>query len=113
MAEDSLMMRFPDSSLAEANQLAGSLQECLRDADPDLLVERQRESADTMDFGATLGIILTPAVISAVAKVVAAWLARNNGVKLEMRQDDGSVVVLSHVDSHDVPRIMRALSRRA
>ena len=40
MAEDSLRMAFPETSLAEGNQLAGSLQECLRDITPDLTVER-------------------------------------------------------------------------
>jgi hypothetical protein len=112
MADDSFRMKFPDVSLAEANQLASSLQECLRDVDPDVQVERQRDNPDSMDFGATLGLILAPAVLSAVAKGVAKWLARNSGVKLEIRQDDGTVVVLSNVDSHDVSRIMRALSRR-
>jgi hypothetical protein len=111
MADDSLKMTFPGASLAEGNQLAGSLQECLRDVDPALVVERERTSGDTMDFGASLGVILAPAVISAVAKGVAAWLSRNSGVRLEIRQDDGTVIVLSHVDSHDVPRIVRALSR--
>jgi hypothetical protein len=112
MADDSLTMAFPGSSLAEGNQLAGSLRECLRDINPEVQVERQRASADTMDFGATLGLILVPAAITAIAKGIGAWLARNSGVRLEIRQDDGSVIVLSHVDSHDVPRIVRALSHR-
>jgi hypothetical protein len=112
MAEDSLRMAFPEASLAEGNQLASSLQECLRDITPDLTVERQRTSADSMDFGATLGLILIPAAVTAVAKGIGAWLKRNSGVRLEVRQDDGTVIVLSHADSHDVAKIVQALSRR-
>jgi len=111
MESESLTLAFPDTSLDEGNRLAGSLQECLRDADPDVQVERQRERQETQDFGATLAVVLGSAAVTAVAKGIAAWLARNSGARLEVRQGNGSVVVLTNLDSQDVPGIVQALSR--
>jgi hypothetical protein len=53
---DTIRIRFPDLSLAEANRLAESLREAIRDAAPGTKVERHRDDATTQDFGATLGV---------------------------------------------------------
>lgn len=111
MAGDSLTLIFPDTTLAEANQLAGSLQECLSDTDPEVKVDRRRLSADTQDFGASLAVMLGTAAATALAKGIAAWMARNSGVSIQVRRPDGSIVVLTHLNSRDVPSIVAALTQ--
>jgi hypothetical protein len=111
MPQESLTISFPNATLSEGNRLAGTLANALRDADPNIAVERQRERPDTQDFGATLGVILGTAAAAALAKGIAAWLARNSGARVEIRREGEVVFVGSHLDSKDVPRIVEALSR--
>lgn len=108
MPSQSLMVTFPDASKAEGNRLANSLADVLRDTDPNILVERQRERPDTQDFGATLAVILGTAAATAVAKGIAAWLARNSGAKIEIRSKGEVVLSATHLDSKDIPRIAEA-----
>jgi hypothetical protein len=110
MVTESLIVAFPDASTAEGNRLASSLADVLRDADPNILVDRQRERTDTQDFGATLAVILGTAAVTAVAKGIAAWLARNSGAQIEIRRKGEVVLRATHLDSKDVPRIAEALS---
>jgi len=110
MATESLIVTFPDASTAQGNRLASSLADVLRDADPNILVDRQRERTDTQDFGATLAVILGTAAVTAVAKGIAAWLARNSGAQIEIRRKGEVVLRATHLDSKDVPRIAEALS---
>jgi hypothetical protein len=108
--ESPFIIRFPGASTAEANRYAADLATTLRDVDQDLKVEQQRDRPDTQDFGATLAIILGTASVSAVAKGVAAWLARHAGAKIQINAD-GSVIA-SNLDSRDAARIADAFGRR-
>jgi hypothetical protein len=110
MPTESLIVTFPDVSTAEGNRLASTLADVLRDADPNILVDRQRERLDTQDFGATLAVILGTAAVTAVAKGIAAWLARNSGAQIEIKRKGEVVLRATHLDSKDVPRIAEALS---
>ncbi len=110
MDESPFIIRFPGASTAEANRYAADLATTLRDVDQDLKVEQQRDRPDTQDFGATLAIILGTASVSAVAKGVAAWLARHAGAKIQINAD-GSVIA-SNLDSRDAARIADAFGRR-
>ena len=78
-----------------------------RDVDPGVVVARQRERPDTQDFGASLAVVLG----TAAAKGIAAWMPRNSGVQVEIRRQGKIVMVASHLDSKDVPRIAEALSK--
>jgi hypothetical protein len=109
MPTQSLTFTFPDTSTAEGNQLASSLADALEDLDPNIVVDRQRERSDTQDFGATLAVILGTAAVTAVAKGIAAWLARNSGARIEIRREGNLVLLASHLDSKDIPRIAEAL----
>jgi Effector Associated Constant Component 1 len=111
MPPESLIITFPDASTAEGNRLASSLADVLSDLDPNIAVDRQRERPDTQDFGATLAVILGTAAATAVAKGIAAWLARNSGARIEIRRKGKVVMTATHLDSKDVPRIAEALSR--
>lgn len=112
MSSDALFIRFADASTAEGNRLASTLADTLRDVDPTITVDRQRERSDTQDFGATLAVMLGTAAATAVAKGIGAWLARNSGARIEIRRKGKVVLVASHLDSKDVPRIAEALSSK-
>ena len=106
-----LIVSFRDTTTAEANQLAGSLADALRDADPSVIVDRLRERTDTQDFGASLAVILGSAAVTAVAKGIAGWMARSSaGVVIEIRRKDTVLLVATQVQSGDVSRIAKALS---
>lgn len=107
---ESITITFPGLSTADGNRLASSLGETIRDVDPHVSVERQRERADTQDFGATLSVILGTAAVTAVAKGIAAWLARNSGAQIEVRRKGKLILRATHLDSKDVPRIAQAIS---
>jgi len=104
------IITFPGASVAEANRYAADLAAVLREIDPEIAVEQRRDREDTQDFGATLAIILGTAAATAVAKGVAAWLARHSGAKIQIGAD-GSVLA-SNLDSRDAARIAEAFSRR-
>lgn len=110
MPTDALIVSFADASTAERNRLASTLAEALRDVDPSIVVDRQRERPDTQDFGASLAIMLGTAAATALAKGIAAWLARNSGARIEIRRKGKVVLTATHLDSKDVPRIAEALS---
>lgn len=110
MPTEPLMVTFPDATAAEGNRLAGTLAETLRDVDATITVDRQRERSDTQDFGASLAVMLGTAAATAVAKGLAVWLARNSGARIEIRRKGRVVLLASHLDSKDVPRLAQALS---
>jgi hypothetical protein len=105
-----LVITFPESSTAEGNRLASTLADALRDVDPNIVVDRVRERPDTQDFGASLALILGTAAATAVAKGIAAWIARNSGAQIEIKRNGKVVLRAKHLDSRDVPRIAEALS---
>ena len=110
MSSETLVISFADASTAEGNRLASTLADTIRDIDPGIVVNRQRERSDTQDFGASLAVVVGTAAATALAKGIAAWLARNSGVRIEIRRKGKVVLVATHLDSKDVPRIAEALS---
>jgi hypothetical protein len=111
MQSGPLIVAFLHASAAEGNRLASSLQDCLRDTDPDITVTREREQPDTQDFGASLALILGSASVTAIAKGIATWLARNSGAQIEIRRNGELVLRATHLESPDIARIAEALSR--
>ncbi len=101
---------FPDATTAEANRLAGTLADTVRDVDPGVVVERRRDRPDSQDFGASLAIMLGTAAATAVAKGISAWLARNSGVRIEIKRKGETVLVATHLDSKDISRLASLLS---
>jgi hypothetical protein len=110
MPQEPFIITFLDASLAEANKYASDLATSLRDLDQSLKVEQRKDRPDTQDFGATVAIMLGTASVTAVAKGVAAWLARNSGTKIQINAD-GSVIA-STLDSRDAAKIAEALAKR-
>jgi hypothetical protein len=114
MSAEPLIISFgEEASVAEANRLSSTLAEALRDIDPSIVVNRQRERADTQDFGASLAVFVGTAAATALARGIAAWLARNGGARIEMRRNGEVLLVATHLDSKDVPRIAEVLSRKS
>ena len=111
MPTDSLIVTFPDASAAEGNHLASTLADALRDVDPKIVVDRQRERPDTQDFGASLAVVLGTAAVDAFAKGIATWLTRNSGARIEIRRKGKLILLATHLDSKDVPRLAEAISR--
>jgi hypothetical protein len=110
MRQEPFIITFPGASLAEATKHASGLAAFLRGLDRNLTVEQRKDSSDTQDFGATVAILLGTASVTAVAKGIAAWLARNSGAKIQINAD-GSVIA-DNVDSHDAAKIAEALAKR-
>lgn len=110
MGESPLIITFPGALAAEANRYAADLAATLRELDRDIKVEQQRDREDTQDLGATVAIILGTASVTALAKGMAAWLARHSGARIQISAD--GKVVASGLDSQDAARIVEAFSRR-
>ena len=81
-----VQISFSGVDVATANQLAGDLADSLQQDAPTLMVERIREDRLTQDFGASLAIILGTSAVTALARGIAAWLARRQDARLVLRR---------------------------
>lgn len=110
MNEPRFVIKFPGASTADANRFAADLARTIRDSDRQVAVEQHREKDDTLDFGATLVIVLGTASVTALAKGISAWLQRHSGARIEINAD-GSVIA-SNLESGDAARIAEAFGRK-
>lgn len=74
-----LIVNFGSGDLLSRTELANSLENHLTSSTADIKVSRRREDFDSMDFGATLAIILGTASITALAEGIATWIKQRNG----------------------------------
>lgn len=113
-----LTLSFPEKSKAEANMLAADLQTEIEQLGEPVQVQRVRDNPDTLDFGATLAIVLAapavvgfakgaaPAVIE-VAKGIASWMRRTgNSVKFKCGETE---ITLKDVDTANLPAVLAAM----
>ena len=107
--EDNYTISFVGTSTAQGNQYAESLMRALRDTDPNLALERQRTRDDSQDFGASLALVLGTASVSAIAKGVARWIAKNGGAHIEIAAN--GTVIATNLQSGDAAKIAEAFSR--
>ena len=84
-----VLISFLDTDLATANELARDLVESLAQDTPTLSVARARENPRTQDFGATVAIILGSTAVTALAKGIAAWLARRQDAHMSLKRTVG------------------------
>ena len=87
-------------SLSRADNLAGDLKEFLQDTHREIQIERVREHRDNQELGSVLAIILGSAAVTAVAKGIQAWLARNQNVSIEIHKK-GRLVKASGMKGRD------------
>ena len=106
---DQFKIDFVGSSSAQGNRYAESLLQALRDVDPALQVERARTQEDTLDFGASLVLVLGTAAATEVARGIRSWMARNSGARIEITTD--GKVLATNLESRDAAKIADAFSR--
>jgi len=114
MVKESFVVRLEGVSAAEAGLGAQRLREVVLDAAPDVEASIHREHADSMDFGASLILLLGAPAVVAVAKGLAAYLQQRGEhggeLVIERRKPDGSVeVVRFKGKSADASKITEAL----
>lgn len=102
-----ILLNFPGLSADRANRCAQSLQQELRAVDVN--AEQSRTSSESQDFGATLAVILGTASVTALARGIQTWLARNN-VQLEISTGAGKIIA-RNIDSHDAAAITASISK--
>jgi hypothetical protein len=110
MNDSPFVITFPGASPADANRYAGDLETTLHELDEQIRVSQLRDRAETQDYGTILQVVLGAASVAAVAKGVAAWLARHSGARIQINTD-GSVLA-SNLDSRDAARIAEAFGRQ-
>jgi hypothetical protein len=89
---EGLVIRFPNTTVAEANRHAETLRSAILDASPRTRVDRRKETQEDMDFGATLAIILAGPAVVAIAKGIQAWLERHHSAEIEVVTPEGKVI---------------------
>ena len=109
-SENEFLIRFEELSSAEAGVQAQILKEYLLDAAPDVSARVERTERDNMDLGATLILVLGTPAILAIAKGIAAFVARERKGKLII-EHDGTVVFEGN--SSDAAKVAEASAKLA
>ena len=109
MENDAVVIKFSGVSDEEANKYAGSLADDLREISG-LKAQPARDNPATMDFGATLVLILGTASVTAVARGIQIWLSRQ-GTVIDIETPNGKAI-LKNVDSKQAGKLGEALSKK-
>ena len=106
-----IRIRFPGMELGDAGMAAESLREQIEDETSEVDVGVEKDNPDTMDFGATLAIVLgTPAAL-ALAKGIANWMARErSAIEIEIGSEKVTVKASGTINEN-VARIVEAVQR--
>jgi hypothetical protein len=110
MAIDQIIITFPDVTLDTANIYAASLSDELRDTDPSIRVDTLKQRPDTMDFGATLVLVLGTAAATEIAKGISQWIARHR-TKVQLSTETGTLTI-SDSDPESAAKMIQALSSK-
>ena len=110
MRNSPFIITFPGASSADANVYAADLTTTLHRIDEEIQVSQDRDRLDTQDYGTIVQVVLGAASVTAIAKGLAAWLARHSGARIQISVD-GSVVA-TNLESCDAARIAEAFGRR-
>jgi hypothetical protein len=108
MSDQTAVIRFANLSVAEANRHAQTLREAILNSAPNADVARRKDSQETQDFGATLGIVLAGPAVVAIAKGIQVWLERYRGVEIELTTPDGKLVAKNITSANAVEVINAA-----
>ena len=110
MAEDTMVLTFENVSVAEANRYAEDLRRDLLDADPSVQVQRRRYDPNSLDFGASLVLVLGAPAVVVLAKAVEKWLIRNNAASIRLEGPDG-ILIAKNLDSKNAAAVLEAFRR--
>ena len=111
MDEQTMVVKFENCSVADANRWAEDLRRELLDRVPDVQVDRKRDNPAAQDFGASLVLILGAPAVVVLAKALKTWLARNNAASIRLETTDG-VLVANNLESKDAAAIVAAFPRK-
>lgn len=103
-----LEISFEDCAPADANRLAQTLEEQLREASSSAQVTLIKDRSDTQDFGTTLVLVFGTPVAIALAKAVSIFLQRNSGASIRITKS--GEVIARNLDSRDASRIAEAFA---
>lgn len=111
--KQSYLITFDDVSSADANRYADELREVLLDASPDVHVERKREDSSTLDFGATLVLLLgTPAAV-AIARAIGNWLALRRGtISIETEKGEITKITGTNLTNEAQLKVLEILTKK-
>lgn len=111
MGTQRFVMRFPGAESDRANQYARSLANSLRDSlEPGCEITVSRDNPESMDFGATVVLILGTTAATAIAEGIRSWLKRNSGAQIELLSD--GTVRAKNLGGSDAAEIAKAFSRK-
>jgi hypothetical protein len=110
--QKTVTLSFTGATADDANRYASDLKDFLADVAAGASIEKRRDRSDTQDFGTTLVLVLGTTAVSAVARGIAAWLQRNSGARITVKNAHGELVA-EGLDSKDVARVVQALSSPA
>lgn len=110
MLTSSISIRFPDATPDLGNVYADDLRTSLAESlDSGDRVERVRTNPESQDFGATLVLVLGTTAVTAVARGLQAWLARNSGVSIDIVAG-GKTLHARNLDSQGVRELAKVLA---
>jgi len=101
-------IRFPESSDAEADKLAGSMVSAINDTHRNVTVERHKANNESQDLGSILVLVLGSAAVGSVSKGIAQWIARNAGTTIRIQSPDGTSVDIKNATGQDTAQIVQA-----
>ena len=104
------VIRFQDTSLAEANILAENLRDAILDSHPGVSVQKQRDDQSSQDFGATLILLLAAPAVVAVAKGIEHWLKLYQSARVRIERPDGSIIA-ENVTGNQVVELAKLLQK--
>lgn len=91
----------------EQEHAASELVRAIKQTDPSVTVERHPASATTMDFGASLAVILGSGAGIALAKGLQMWMGRWKNAELNL-SSNGRTVVVKGLSGRDAIRVIEA-----
>jgi len=106
MADGTFEIRFRDCTPDEATDYAADLQAELDKPNAGISVTRARDLKEAQDFGATLVLVLGTGAITALAKGLATWIARNSGARVVITKD--GKVIAENLNSEDAARVVQS-----
>jgi hypothetical protein len=110
MTSPGIAIRFPDVTPDVGNVYAEDLRIALEDTlDAGDRVERRRSNPEAQDFGATLVLVLGTTAVTAVARGIQAWLARNSGATIEVVVGDRTVRA-KNLDSKGIEELAKVVA---
>jgi membrane-associated two-gene conflict system component 1 (EACC1) len=96
------------SDPANSQVLATELASALRLISPMVQVERIKDSDQTMDLGAVVGVVVASGAAAALARGVAAWLSKRQGAEISVSKD--GIIQARGLNSTDAVRVAQIIA---